>query len=420
MATRIERDRHFDCQPGACKAPAPSAKRLQGRPVGQCIQRRNWWLRTTNQAGKRVSIAFKTEGEAREAARKVEAAAVLGQDYRPNPTVPKAPTFAKIAVEAMELYTSTRSLRQSTKENHAIFLKNHLIPVFGEKPVIPEFFSRLEIKRFIAAKRKVLADSSLKTCLPILAMILDHAVERGDLPANPMRTGEPLWRAGERADVDPFNASELRAILKASRASDPDFAVLIQLMAQAGLRPGEAMAIRRGNVNLEAGTVDVRGTWSRGRLGPPKNRHSTRTVSVLHPITEDTTQWRPGAAGMETRRVLDGLGILVAVTADQEAPLFPAGKKTSEPMNNMVFDRTWRRILKASGIRYRKPHTARHSFASILLSRNAPLTYIQKAGGWKSATVLLGTYAKWVQDDLAASSVASSPSPAGIETSIPK
>jgi hypothetical protein len=40
----------------------------------------------------------------------------------------------------------------------------------------------------------VLADSSLKTCLPILAMILDHAVERD--PANPMRTGEPLWRAG--------------------------------------------------------------------------------------------------------------------------------------------------------------------------------------------------------------------------------
>jgi hypothetical protein len=93
--------------------------------------------------------------------------------------------------------------------------------------VIPEFFSRVEIKRFIAAKRKVLADSSLKTCLPILAMILDHAVEREHLPANPMRTGEPLWRAGERADVDPLNASELRAILKASRATDPDFAVLI-------------------------------------------------------------------------------------------------------------------------------------------------------------------------------------------------
>jgi len=180
------------------------------------------------------------------------------------------------------------------------------------------------------------------------------------------------------------------------------------------------MAIRRRNVNLEAGTIDVRGTWSRGRLGPPKNRHSVRTVSVLHPITEDSAQWRPAAAGLETRRVLDGLGILVAVTADQEAPLFPAAKKPMEPMNNMVFDRLWRRILKAAGVRYRKPHACRHSFASILLSRNAPLTYIQKMGGWKSATVLLGTYAKWVPDDLAASSPASSPSPAGVETSIPK
>jgi integrase len=166
--------------------------------------------------------------------------------------------------------SSLGPLRQSTIENNAAFLKNHLLPEFGEIPMAPTFFSRLEIKRFIAAKRKVLADSSLKTGLPILTLILDYAVERGDLPANPMRTGEPLWRAGERADVDPFSASELRSILKAARATDPNFVVLIQLMAQAGLRPGEAMALRRGNVNLEAGTVDIRGTWTRGRFGPPR------------------------------------------------------------------------------------------------------------------------------------------------------
>jgi hypothetical protein len=61
-------------------------------------------------------------GEARQAARKVEAAAVLGQDYRPNPTVPEAPTFAKIAVEQRS-YNPVSSA--NTKENHAIFLKNH-------------------------------------------------------------------------------------------------------------------------------------------------------------------------------------------------------------------------------------------------------------------------------------------------------
>src|SRR5229473_4283714 len=168
MASRIERDRHFECIAGEpCKAAAPSARRLQGRPVGACIPRRTWWLRTTNQAGKRVSIAFKIETEAREAARKVEAAAVLGQEYRPNISGAKAVTFAAVATEAMRLYVSTRSLRPNTRENLEGFLKKHLLPELGHKPVTPADFSRIEIKRFIATKRQVLADSSIKTGLPI-------------------------------------------------------------------------------------------------------------------------------------------------------------------------------------------------------------------------------------------------------------
>jgi len=40
----------------------------------------------------------------------------------------------------------------------------------------------------------------------------------------------------------------------------------------------------------------------------------------------------------------------------------------------------------------------RHTFASTLLSRNAPLLYVQRQGGWKSATVLLHAYARWVEE----------------------
>jgi len=42
------------------------------------------------------------------------------------------------------------------------------------------------------------------------------------------------------------------------------------------------------------------------------------------------------------------------------------------------------------------PTTLRHSFASILLSRGANILAIQKAGGWRSAQVLLQVYAKWI------------------------
>jgi hypothetical protein len=83
MATRVEQDRHYLCEPDTCKAPAPR-KLAAGRNVGACVPRRTWWLRTVNSVGKRVSIAFRSDQEAREAARKVEAARILGQDYRPR------------------------------------------------------------------------------------------------------------------------------------------------------------------------------------------------------------------------------------------------------------------------------------------------------------------------------------------------
>ena len=69
MATRVEQDRHFQCEPGLCKAPAPR-KLASGRNQGRCVPRRTWWLRTVNSVGKRVSIAFKSEIEARTAAAK--------------------------------------------------------------------------------------------------------------------------------------------------------------------------------------------------------------------------------------------------------------------------------------------------------------------------------------------------------------
>jgi integrase len=68
----------------------------------------------------------------------------------------------------------------------------------------------------------------------------------------------------------------------------------------------------------------------------------------------------------------------------------------------MEVHRAWRRILLTAKVRYRPPEQLRHTFASTLLSRNAPLLYVQQQGGWRSASVLLRVYARWMPQAVAA------------------
>jgi integrase len=74
----------------------------------------------------------------------------------------------------------------------------------------------------------------------------------------------------------------------------------------------------------------------------------------------------------------------------------------TRPLGSMELHRAWRRVLTAAKVRYRAPEQLRHTFASPMLSRNAPLLYVQQQGGWRSASVLLRVYARWMPQDVGA------------------
>ena len=390
MTTRVEKDRHFSCTAEKCVS-APPKKLAAGRKVGRCIPRRAWYVRTTDSAGRRVSISFRNESEARDAADKLAAAKKLGlNNYTPrSAAAPTVPTFKEMAEAALKLYISTNSLSPATVMNHESYSRQHLVPAFGSKPITPEVFSRLAIREFIAAQREVIKDSTLRTNLPTLGIILDYAVERGFLATNPLRGAGRLWRPKASEDVVPFTPEQVRGVLAGATAVDHDFAVLVQVMFQTGIRPGEALGFRRCDLDLERAEVHVEGTWSHNRLGPTKTRR-TRVVSLLYPVSEARAVWRPEEAGTPTRKVLDGLRGLKVLPADPEGRLWN--------ISSTKFDRLWKQSLKKAGLAFKKPHCARHTFASVLLSRGANVFRIQEAGGWRSATVLLSVYAKWVKE----------------------
>ena len=97
---------------------------------------------------------------------------------------------------------------------------------------------------------------------------------------------------------------------------------------------------------------------------------------------------------------LGGLRRLKVQTLSPEGFLFGG----ADPLRPQWVQHRWRRAPRAAGMRYRPPQALRHTFASQMLSRGAHLLYVQRQGGWRSASVLLGVYSRWLPQDFLADS----------------
>ena len=110
---------------------------------------------------------------------------------------------------------------------------------------------------------------------------------------------------------------------------------------------------------------------------------------------KDTLEWRPRADVVNT--------MVTRIRRLKRTPLDPTGflfrQPDGRPWSSSSMNSAWRRVLAKAGVRYRPAEQLRHTVASTLLSRGAPLLYVQAVGGWRSAGVLLKVYARWMDSE---------------------
>jgi integrase len=276
--------------------------------------------------------------------------------------------------------------KPATQENYRVALRRHWLPALGALPL--ERITREHLKAIMAGKltSQALRPSSLRSALIPLSACLHAAVEAGLIPGNPaIRLGRFIRKPDDvqAYTVDVFTAPELTTLLTTAEQQMPERYALILTLARTGIRLGEALALRREDLDFAQCQLWVRRTWGRRAIGTPKTGKARRVdmSDQLQAVLESHVTLRAAEAALAGRA--DPAWLFVdPQRRDDRLPLTPS-----------IFYRTvWWPLLRRSGLRYRVPHTLRHTFASLLLQHGDSVTYVRDQLGHSSIRMTVDTY----------------------------
>ena len=164
------------------------------------------------------------------------------------------------------------TLAAKTRLHYASLYDHHLRPYLGSialREMTPEVIGRWQADRLASGAGPI----AVRHAMDLLGSILEQAFMSGRLGANPVRRVKKA-RSPRREEVKPLSPGTIEAMRAALGARD---ATLISVLAYAGLRPGEALGLRWGDVREQ--TLLVQRAISLGR----RVRHQDAATSHRPP-----------------------------------------------------------------------------------------------------------------------------------------
>jgi integrase len=303
-------------------------------------------------------------------------------------------TFEEYAKGWLDTYTgrTSRGFRDSTRKGYRFSIEKRAVPFFDgwllaeiDAPLVKKYiaslFERKVGKRIDGKARKVPpAVSTVRAHVAALKALLATAVEDGLIRHNPAsgvriaRAGDPVLEP-DGADLRrALDSDELERFLKACPA---DWRLFFRLLAMTGIRIGEAVELRWGDVDLGAKRLRVRRRFYHGSVAAPKSDNGRRDIPLSTVVAR--ALWR-----------------------EQGQP----GELIFTSLRGCRVDRDWlwKNVLKPTGKKAGVPwcgfHTFRHTCASILFASGKNPKQVQMWLGHSDPGFTLRTYVHLIDDGL--------------------
>lgn len=310
-----------------------------------------------------------------------------------------SPEVAALTVsDAVEAWMSSKkNPGEASRSTYRDRIENYVLPRWGNTRL--SAVRRTDVDAWVSALRdgsaprragvrgaqRPLKPATIDGVLVPFIAGLRFAVQEGWIRRNPASGVET-----PRIESEPvifLSYPHLERLIEAMRLSaTAQDALLVGIMGNVGLRPGEAFALDVGDVDLARRRISITKTFTvNDKRAPiigktPKTRAGIREVPIPPHLVDDLR------AQIGTRA--------------KTAPLFANSQGNHESMANWR-NRQWKKATEAAetaaGL---TPKGLRHTAASLAIAAGADVLMVQKMLGHADAKETLNTYAKLFPDQL--------------------
>ncbi|MBN2178222.1 MAG: site-specific integrase [Deltaproteobacteria bacterium] len=209
---------------------------------------------------------------------------------------------------------------------------------------------------------------------------MNYALDDEIIQANPVTglTRGLQLKTKDNREIEPMNREEVHLFLETCKQSYKDYYPLFLCALRTGMRLGEILGLRWGDIDWHSKFIEVRRSYKRGNMGPTKTG-KTRRVDMSEQLIESLR-----SLYVETHKeaLKKGTGKI------QEAIFHHDGIPTAQNSVRYIF----KRVLKTAGLREMRVHDLRHTYASLLLSDGASPVYVKEQLGHTSIQMTVDIY----------------------------
>jgi integrase len=273
------------------------------------------------------------------------------------------------------------TVRPTTFERYEQIVRVHVRPALGNlklKNVTPA-----HVRGLYREKLEVgLSPRTVRYIHATLHKALKQAIADGLIPRNATEAVKPPQVRKE--EIRPLTAEQVKILFEAVR--DDRLESLYILAVHTGLRQGELLGLKWGDVDLEAGTLQVRRTLTTAKGGPvlraPKTKASRRTVKLSPTALEALRSHLERQLGE-----IDQAGVLW-----RENGLIFASESGEPLKRHYIKTHRFMPLLKRAGLPQIRFHDLRHTCATLLLTKNVNPKVVSEMLGHATIAITLDTY----------------------------